>query len=180
MSLLTLLARLSAAIVLSAVAVQAQAQGDARSFIQQSVAGLQAQQSANDGTWKMREASKWDIDQDNGLIVFSFADGKTASAPVQIVGTFNPKDGTFMWGWGHPAVDPALRRAASTTLEWARKNKLERWTSRTVACTEAEAWEFTAVAARLDSATGAYRAPAGGPLVFVVFGQVTLKPAGAR
>ena len=179
MPLASLLLRISTSLGIFA-AVVAHAQVDPGTFIKQSLAGLQAQQSANDGTWKMREASKWDIDQDKGLIIFSFADGRTASAPVQIVGTFNPKDSTFMWGWDHSAVDPALRRAASSTLEWARKSNVVRWTSRKVVCTEAEAWEFTAVAARLDGASGAYRAPTGGPIVFVVFGQVTLKPPGAR
>ncbi len=149
-------------------------------FIQQSLAGLAAQQSANDGLWKMREARQWDIDQDTGRIVFTFADGMTASAPVQVVGTFNPEDSSFLWGWDHPSVDPALTRAASATREWARKHKLARWTHRTVVCTEAEAWEFTAVAARLDGASGAYRAPTNGPYVFVVFGQVTLAPGDAN
>lgn len=172
--------RRSTAALLLVAATLAQAQVDAAAFIQQSLGGLQAQQTANDRTWKMAESSKWHIDQDKGLITFSFADGKTASAPVQIVGTFNPKDSTFLWAWDHPAVKAPLRQAASATLDWARTHKLERWMSRSVACSEAQAWEFTAVTARLAGSTGAYRAATGGPVVFVVFGQVTLQPDGTH
>ena len=43
-----------------------------------------------------------------------------------------------------------------------------------VECTEEQAWEFTAVAARLGDANGAYRGPAGTTLVFMTFGQVSL------
>jgi hypothetical protein len=174
------LTRIAITLCTAASTLTATAQVSPDIFIQQSLSGLEVQQAANDATWGMRHASKWDIDQDKGKIVFSFADGRTATASVQIVGTFNPKDNTFLWGWDHPAVNPKLRRAAAATRDWARKNKLERWAVRKVSCTEAEAWEFTAVAARLDGAAGAYRAPAGGPLAFVVFGEVTLSKKARR
>ena len=170
-SLLSLIAAAAGA----ALSLPIAAQVDADAFIKQSLAGLQDQQSANDALWKMNEAVHWDVDQNTGKIVFSFADGKTATAPVQIVGTFDPRNGTFLWAWDHPAVAAPLSRAAKVTREWAERNNVERWTTRMVRCTESEAWEFTAVAARLDGATGAYRAPTGGPHVFLVFGKVTLQ-----
>ena len=40
---------------------------------------------------------------------------------------------------------------------------------------EDDAWTFTAVAARLGNANGAYRGPAGTALVFMTFGEIELK-----
>jgi hypothetical protein len=46
--------------------------------------------------------------------------------------------------------------------------------SRKVACDEAEAWEFTALACKLCNAQGAYRGPAGSARVFMTFDDVQL------
>ena len=36
--------------------------------------------------------------------------GVTATCQVQIIGTFNTLDDSWMWGWDHPSVDPPSRR----------------------------------------------------------------------
>lgn len=143
-------------------------------FVRQSVEGLKTQTSAHSATWHLGEEKSWSVDQDQGLIRFVFANGVVATAPVQIVGTYNPKSGTFLWGWDHPSVSAPLRRAATRVRDYGLKNKHGPFTTREIECTEEQAWEFTAVAARLDSANGAYRASSGGPLVYMTFGEIKL------
>jgi hypothetical protein len=144
-------------------------------FVQQSIEGLKAQTAAHSATWHFGKEKSWSVDQDQGVIRFLFANGTVATAPVQIIGTYNPRSGTFLWGWDHPSVVKPLRRAAAQARSYGMKHKLARFTEREVKCTQAEAWEFTAVAARLDGANGAYRAnPADGPLVYMTFGEVQL------
>jgi hypothetical protein len=143
-------------------------------FVKQSLEGLKAQTTAHSATWHFGKEKSWSVDQDQGVIQFLFADGVVATAPVQIIGTYNPQSGTFLWGWDHPSVAEPLRRAAALVRSYGAKHNVVRFTEREVKCTEAEAWEFTAIAARLDSANGAYRANSGGPLVYMTFGEVTL------
>ncbi len=163
------------ALLFSVASTPTRAADDPRFFIDQSLAGAIDQQKIHSATWGLDKAARWDIDQDVGEIKFVFADGKVGRAPVQIIGTFNKNDGSFLWAWDHPSVLAPLRAHAKLVKEWGEKHKLAKWTTRKVQVTDAEAWEFAAVAARLAKANGAYRASGAGPVVFVTFGEITLQ-----
>ncbi len=119
----------------------------------------------------------WDVDLDEGVIRFTSAT-KVVSAPVQVVGTYNTVDGTFLWGWDHPSVPEPLGADARLAREFGERQNLPMFTQRKVKCTEKEAWRFTNVAHYLAGAKGAYRAPAGTTMVFVTFGALTITPVG--
>jgi hypothetical protein len=144
-------------------------------FIEASMSGLQAQTAAHSATWHFGEEENWEANQDTGEITFTFADGMTAQAEFQIIGTYNTQDGTFLWGWDHPSVIEPLRKSAELAKAWGKANHIESFITRKVNCTEMEAWQFTAVAARLSGANGAYRGPADATLVFMTFGEIKLE-----
>ena len=147
---------------------------DVREFIDQSIEGLRTQTQAHAATWHFGEEESWSVDQDRGEIVFCFSDGTVAVAPVQIIGTYNPDDGTFLWGWDHPSVAEPLQAHAKIVREYGEKHNIDQFATQQVQCSEMDAWEFTAVAARLGEANGAYRANADGPLVYMTFGEIKL------
>lgn len=117
--------------------------------------------------------SRWNVDLDAGTITFTSAT-KVASAPVQVVGTYNTLDGTWLWGWDHPSVPKACAEAAARVHAYGVKHKVGDFTTRKLTCSEEDAWRFTGVASYLTGATGAYRGPSGTTLVFMTFGEVTL------
>lgn len=145
-----------------------------QTVIDRSIEGLRAKTKAHADTWRLGQEENWSIDQDRGVIVFSFADGTVAAAPVQVVGTYNPDDGTFLWGWDHPSIEEALQAHAKQVKAFGEKHGIKQFMTQQVKCTEKEAWKFTPVAVHLAEANGAYRADAGGPLVFVTFGEIKL------
>jgi hypothetical protein len=148
---------------------------DIEAFIAGSVEGLKMTTDAHKATWHLGEEKSWNVDQDTGQIVFAFANGTTASSPVQIVGTFNAKDNTFMWGWDHPSVVPTLQASAVRVRAFGEEHGLREFTTQKVSCSEMRAWEYTALAMRLSKASGAYRAEtAPGTFVFMTFGEVFL------
>ena len=142
-----------------------------REFIEQSIEGLRQQTAAHSATWLLGEEDTWSVDQGDGTITFAFSGGLVAKAPVQIIGTYNPREGTFLWGWNHPSVPEPLRTHAELAKEFGACNQVSQFTSRQVKCSEIEAWGFAAAAARLAKANGAYRADAGGPLVYMTFAK---------
>ncbi len=143
-------------------------------FIEASLEGLRLQTNSHNKTWGISRAKTWNVDQDKGIISWLFEDGRSVIAPVQIIGTYNPKDHSFLWAWEHPSVVISLQKHASLVKEYGLKYGVDLFTSKKVYVSEEQAWEFSAVANRLAKANGAYRADAGGPLVFMTFGKIKL------
>lgn len=146
-----------------------------RDYIAQSVEGMKAATSAHCATWHLDEAERWSVDMDEGLIRFALPGGTQASAPVQIIGTTNSDDGSFLWGWDHPSVPAELGEHAELARAFGEAHGLPEYSNRKVACDEMQAWEFVAVAMRLGGATGTYRGQASATAyVWMTFGEVTL------
>lgn len=58
--------------------------------------------------WRHGEEDGWDLDQEDGVLVFTFADGSEARCPAQIIGTFDGKTSTWMWAWNNPSIERSL------------------------------------------------------------------------
>ena len=86
------------------------------------------------------KATQWNADLATGELMFTFDDGMTATAPLQVVGTFNTKDNTFLWGWDHPSVDETLAEHARLARNWGREHNVAKFKNRMVHCTQQEAW----------------------------------------
>jgi hypothetical protein len=150
--------------------------GDYATLLGQSMVELRLKTAAHDGTWHLGQAD-WDVDQEVGQIVFTTPGGITATCPVQIVGTYNTTDGTWLWGWDHPSVEPPLQEHARRVREYGERHHIDKLTTQKVRCSEDEAWAFTALACKLGDAQGGYRGPMGPTLVFMTFGTVSLSQA---
>jgi len=117
---------------------------------------------------------RWDLSQDSGELVFSLAGGMKATAPAQIIGTYNTDDHTWLWAWANPAVDDKLKTDALKVRKYGEEHHLDRLTQRKWSGTEDDAWAMVALAVKLCDEQGAYRGPAGPTKVFIAFGEVTL------
>lgn len=129
--------------------------------------------AAHDAAWHLGQAN-WNLDQDIGDLVFITPQGMTAVAPAQVIGTYNTVDGTWLWAWDHPWIEPPLAKDAKAVLAYGQQDGHAMLTTRKLQCTEDEAWGLTALAFMLCKANGAYRGPAGTALVFMTFGEVKL------
>lgn len=122
--------------------------------------------------------AQWEVDQQAGLISFERSDGALLTAPVQIVGSWNPKSEMFTWGWNHPSVMTRLRMVAERTRWFGDKHKVPELVAPQVKVSEADAWRLTAVAVKVNGASGAYRGPTeDGPVVFMALGDLKVRPA---
>ncbi|MEO0871872.1 MAG: DUF6882 domain-containing protein, partial [Pseudomonadota bacterium] len=125
-------------------------------------------------TW-WKDGGDWAVDLDNGKIEFRNERGWLVTAPVQVIGTYVPAKGTFMWGWDHPSVPEHAALAATAVHDYGKRHGLEKLTTRLVELSEDEAWELTALAGYLHHSTGAYRGTSGSTLVYMTFGAVTIR-----
>lgn len=149
-----------------------------QNLIAQSLDALGIKTAAHDRMWNLEQAD-WSIDQDRGVVEFLSADETTAVCPVQIIGTYNQNESTWLWGWEHPSVDAKLTQHAEFLRKFGEANSIEELTTRQLCISEEKCWEFAALACNLNEAQGAYRGPAGSTLIFMTFGEPTLSSGAA-
>jgi len=149
---------------------------DLRVRIEKAMVGLQTLTAAHDGMWQIGQAA-WSVDQDEGTITFTSPTGIIATAPVQIVGSYNTQDGTWLWGWDNPSLEAPLTEHARKVQSYGKEHGYEILTTPKLVCPEEQCWELAALACMLSGAQGAYRGPAGAVRVFMTFGKVKLSKA---
>ncbi|MDN7120963.1 hypothetical protein INN71_06125 [Nocardioides sp. ChNu-153] len=130
---------------------------------------MQARHDGHDAAWGLG-GMRWEVRMDEGLLRFvDDATGRTADCSMQVVGTVSP-EGTWLWGWDHPSVPPALRGAAERVRAHGVEHGLDALTTRLAEATVEDGWDYCAVAGRLTGAQGVYKGTAGETHVFMVHG----------
>ncbi len=143
------------------------------------MAELQIRTSAHVGAWHMDECG-WNLDQGTGQITFSDKKRRLiATAPVQIIGTYNTQDSTWLWSWANPSMEASLVTDAQKMKSYGAEKGYAMLTARKLECDELTAWKLAALACMVCKQEGAYRGPAGSTMVFMTFGKVALKGTGA-
>ena len=135
---------------------------------------LQRRQQALARKLKIGKAD-WSVNQEAGLIQFERPDGRVVIAPVQIIGSWNPRNSNFTWAWDHPSVQTRLRADAERTRWFGEKHDLLELTERALKMSERDAWKLTSVAMKVNAAAGAYSGITEGPIVFMTFGAPKVK-----
>lgn len=138
------------------------------------MAHLSALTAGHQGAWHFGEEERWEFNQDEGDLVFIFANGTIATCPAQILGTYNTGDGSWLWAWANPSIGDELSRDARKLKRYGERKGFPKLADEKWSGSEDDAWGVTAIASRLCNAQGAYRGPAGSTLVFFTFGEVEL------
>ena len=142
-------------------------------LIEQSFTELQAKTAVHQG-WGLGTEESWEFDQESGEIRFLFPD-RIASAPAQIVGTYNADSGDWMWAWANTSIDPSLTADAVVVREYGESHDIDWLVAPKWSGSEMEAWEAAALSAKLNESQGVYRGPAGSTYVFIAFGSVNVQ-----
>lgn len=132
------------------------------------------QADKHEEAWGLSRIVRWDANLEAGAITFTLDDDTVATAPMQVIGTYDTENENFLWGWDHPSVPGPLRRAAAAARDWGAEQTMVEFTHPRLNCPIDIAWEFTAVAARLDGANGAFLGESGPTRIFMTFGPITL------
>lgn len=130
------------------------------------------QNKAHATTWQLGKEQGWSADIGIGVIVFRFAKGLSGTTHFQVVGTYDEKDGSFLWGWAHPSVPAAFREHANLAKQWGSENNHPAFMSKSLKCSLDQAMDFAAVANSLAGSKGVYRGHAGKKYIFMTLGDL--------
>jgi hypothetical protein len=142
---------------------------DFKALLEKARQDLQAKTASHQAVWDFGKAARWDLDQDEGVLIFSFPD-KRVTCDAQIIGSFDKSQGTWLWAWDNPSIATHLTTASKRLLEYGKQHGFEKLTRAEVKATEQDAWDMAALATLIGQAQGAYRGPAGDAYVFMTFG----------
>ena len=144
-------------------------------FIEEARAALTESSRRLVDEWRLGSESRWEVDLKVGQVSFHFEDGTTLLAPIQVVGTYNSRDGTFLWAWGHKALPEHLVAHASLARAWGQDRAMAHYTTAIVTCTPDEVWNFAAVTARLAGREGIYRGRSGSVWLYLTYGTIEMQ-----
>jgi len=153
--------------------------GEASDFellLRSSMEELMAKTQSHQATWGFGTEEEWLLDQDEGQLTFKFP-GRSTTAPVQIIGTYNVANGTWLWAWANPLIADHLKADALRLKTYGEHWGIPRLTSAEWPAQESDCWYMAALACQLVAAQGAYRGPAADSHTLIVFGEVTHTPA---
>ena len=143
-------------------------------LIDLSMNSLQAKNQFHCDNWKLDEAD-WAVDQEEGIITFHAPDNIVVTAPVQIVGTYDQNQGSWMWSWANHSIEESLARDAIVVKAYGERQDIKLLIGRSSQIEEYDAWQLTALTCELNGQQGVYRGIAGSTLVFMTFGQISLQ-----
>jgi hypothetical protein len=128
--------------------------------------------------WGFGKFDRWDINQSDGFLVFSNADGYTARCPAQIIGSYNSADHSWQWAWANSSTVDSLKTDSLKVKSYGEKNGFKKLTEAEWQGSEDDAWAMAAIACKVCGSQGVYRGPASDNLfVFISFGKVELSKA---
>lgn len=109
----------------------------------------------------------WFYDEATGILTFSNG-APELNFKYLSVGTYSRKTNTWKWSWDNNHTLKEVKDQTNQVKEYGQKFNYERLTQGYFESSEEEAWEFTAITAKIANAIGAYRPVSEHLLLFMV------------
>ncbi|HLY08365.1 MAG TPA: hypothetical protein VKW04_03560 [Planctomycetota bacterium] len=138
-------------------------------YLRQSNWQMRAQIDQNQKDFQLGSYLRFDWDPWRGELVFSSGGTPKVVARIQIVGSLSTKSNSWVWAWATPGLFDAVRKAVLQTKRFGEERGIISLITPKWAAKESDAWEMTAITARLSDAKGAYKCPSPDGFTFMVF-----------
>ena len=137
-------------------------------YCRQSYWQVRAQNDQLEKDFRFGSFPRFDWDQWRGELVFSEAGTPKVVAKIQVVGTFSPKAASWFWSWANSGMLEAVRRAVLKTRQFGEERGIPRLLQpKWAPVKESDAWEMSAITAKLTDAQGTFRCPSPDGWIFM-------------
>ena len=139
-------------------------------FLEESRSYLDRHQETCEKDFSLSLYHRMDYEQDTCRMVFSNT-GVTSElvAEYQIVGSLSASSGTWLWSWDNPYLLDNTIEEIWDVKEFGDQNNIDALSNPKWEATLEDAWDMTAIAARILKARGAYSFLSDDIRVFVIF-----------
>lgn len=129
---------------------------DYNSFAEKCVQDLKVLQDKFQEDYDVDWYDNWFYNQATGLLTFSTGDTELNFKYFD-VGSFSQKSNTWKWSWDNAHILTNVKEATKQIKDFGNNLNFLKLTTGCFLSDEFEAWEFTAIAAKLTNGIGAYR-----------------------
>lgn len=129
---------------------------DYNSFTKTCIEELKILQAKFQEKYNLDSYEAWFYDQTTGLLTFS-SGGEELNFKYFEVGSFSEKSNTWKWSWDNDHTLDEVKETTKLIKEFGQKSDFHKLTTGCFQSDEFEAWEFTAIAAKLTDGIGVYR-----------------------
>ena len=129
---------------------------DYTSFAEKCVEELKALQNKFREDYDVDWYENWFYNQATELLTFSTGDAELNFKYFQ-VGSFSLKSNTWKWAWNNEHTLDNVKKPTNLIKEFGEKSNYPKLTNGCFQSDEFEAWEFTAIAAKLANGIGVYK-----------------------
>jgi hypothetical protein len=145
-------------------------QQEYKELLMQSRRFLETRQSECDLKYGLNQFRRMEYEQETGKMIFSNEGELTKVVAVfQIVGSLSGSSKTWLWSWDNPYLLENTTKDMHEVKDFGSKNDIDKLTIPKWDATEEDAWDMTAITAKLLKAGGAYSFLSDDIRVFVVF-----------
>ncbi len=141
---------------------------DYRGYGREALAWLHRRLERLERRFELSSHDRFHLDQRSGSLVLSRRGRPRLIASFLIVGSTSKVTDDWLWSWANPCLDAERTRPVLAVREHGTRQGWGRLVEPRWAGADREAWEATAIAARLLLAEGAYRAPCEHGALFVL------------
>jgi hypothetical protein len=138
-------------------------------FLRQAKWSMRSQMDQNEKEHQLSTYPRFDWDPWRRELVFSTAGTPKVVAGIQAVGSLSAKSNTWLWAWANSEYPEPLRQSVLRAKEFGTQHGVLRLIQPRWAAKEADGWDMTAIAFRLNEAKGAFRSPSPDGFTFMLF-----------
>jgi len=129
---------------------------DYNNFVEACVEDLKVVQDKFQKDYNLNWFKNWFYNQSTGLLTFSTGD-QELNFRYYDVGSFSENTQTWKWSWNNEYTPENVKGKAKQIREFGQQSNFPKLINGHFESNEVEAWEFTAIAAKLCNAIGVYR-----------------------
>jgi hypothetical protein len=121
------------------------------------------------------------LNEATGQLVFSDASNTPrVMAAVQVVGSVNTEDRTWIWSWANADIDPSLYKDILEVRMLGEARGIEQLSTPFWEGDAVDGWEMTSISAYVLQAAGAYRAATPQGFTYLVMTSIEWMPEAER
>lgn len=141
-------------------------------YVRQANWFMRGQMDENRKAFKLDSFQRFDWDPWRGELVFSAGGVPKVVAKIQITGSLSTRTNGWTWAWANSGLLESVRKAVLLTKQLGEDRSLIRLIQPRWGAKESDAWEMTAVTAKLNDAKGAFRCPGADGFTYMIFTDI--------